>query len=433
MVVCRVAMMNHRNPAASRRSFLRSVYRIGATTLVALPSLVQAASHPTVGKAASVARASVLAGLNGSVIDLATLLPVPGASVRAEPGGISAITDVTGTYALSLPPGSYSVEFTAPGYIAESHLNQVVRDAATTLDANLFPSAPSHEQQLLLYSRSVRQFVSPLVEQHAMDRLAMVGALTSLPATITVNYDAATGANPPYKINVPLEDYVKGVVPNEVPPSWPGNTLQAQAVAARSYGVASQLAYGYVYPDTRSQVYNPNYRASTTDAATDTTAGVVVTVYGSIVFTFYFSSCNGITTRNSENLNSYVTDANGNIVHNSLGQAECKNCTPGVSCWNYVSYCRARSCVHGPSGNSDCGYWGHGVGLCQWGAYYRGNLSFVDILNSYYTGVTITGITPTPTCVPSPTPLSKTPTPAGNAVVRINLPTVHDNYRPNCT
>src|SRR4029077_2646785 len=114
----------------------------------------------------------------------------------------------------------------------------------------------------------------------------------------------------------------------------------------------------------------------------------VVTVNGSVVFTFFFSSCNGVSTRNSENLNLYVTDANGNIVHNSQGQAVCLSCTPGGTCWNFVSYCRARSCtVHLPSSKSDCGYWGHGVGMCQWGAYYRGNLSFVDILNSYYTGV----------------------------------------------
>ncbi|HLZ09936.1 MAG TPA: SpoIID/LytB domain-containing protein [Chloroflexota bacterium] len=402
--------------------------------MIALPGLAQVASHPTTGMAASVAQGSLLVGLRGTVIDLATLLPVSGVLVRVEPGAITTLTDPAGTFALSLPPASHSVEFSAPGYITETHLSPFNVDAVTTIDAKLFPAAPTNDQQVLLYARSVRQFASPLVDQQTMDRLGSAGALMALPATITVYYDHA---NPPYMINVPLEDYVKGVVPNEVPPSWPGNTLQAQAVAARSYGVASQLAYGFVYPDTRSQVYDPYYRTSTTDAATDATAGVVVTVNGFIVFTFFFSSCNGVTTRDSENVNLYKTDQNGNIVHNNLGQAECLSCTPGVSCWNYVSYCRHRSCnLHAPSSKSDCGYWGHGVGLCQWGAFSRSNLSFADILNSYYTGVTIADFaptpTPTPTCVPSPTPLPVTPTPSGSEVHRVLLPEIGNQSRPNC-
>ena len=34
--------------------------------------------------------------------------------------------------------------------------------------------------------------------------------------------------------SVPLEDYLYGVVPQEVVPSWPAAALEAQAVAART-------------------------------------------------------------------------------------------------------------------------------------------------------------------------------------------------------
>ena len=37
-----------------------------------------------------------------------------------------------------------------------------------------------------------------------------------------------------------VEDYVKGVVPNEVPASWPADALRAQAVVARTYGLATE-------------------------------------------------------------------------------------------------------------------------------------------------------------------------------------------------
>ena len=56
---------------------------------------------------------------------------------------------------------------------------------------------------------------------------------------------------------VPLEQYLDGVVPAEMPSSWLPNALDAQAVASRSYALATrQLAAPFdVYSDTRSQMY----------------------------------------------------------------------------------------------------------------------------------------------------------------------------------
>jgi hypothetical protein len=182
---------------------------------------------------------------------------------------------------------------------------------------------------------------------------------------------------------------VKGVVPNEVPASWPAAALQAQAVAARSYGVASYLVNGFVYPDTRSQVYDPTYQTTATNAAVDATAGQIMTYNGAVIHAFFYSRCNGITTRNSENAIGYATDAYGNLLYNGQNQLECT-----AAGWNYVAYCRARACGgHAASTLSNCGYYGHGVGMCQWGAFARGGsgLGYQDILNSYYTGVTIAG------------------------------------------
>ena len=39
---------------------------------------------------------------------------------------------------------------------------------------------------------------------------------------------------------VPLEYYLRGVVPSEMPSSWLAPALRAQAVAARSYAVATR-------------------------------------------------------------------------------------------------------------------------------------------------------------------------------------------------
>ena len=56
---------------------------------------------------------------------------------------------------------------------------------------------------------------------------------------------------------VSLENYLQGVVAGEMPFSWPAEALKAQAVAARSYALAS-LVKGKpfdLYSDVRSQVY----------------------------------------------------------------------------------------------------------------------------------------------------------------------------------
>jgi stage II sporulation protein D len=98
--------------------------------------------------------------------------------------------------------------------------------------------------------------------------------------------------------DVGIEGYVKGVVPNESPPSWPGDALRAQAVAARSYALASGVGgNGYdVYDDTRSQVYGG--MSSEVDAASkavDDTSGEVVTYRGEIAVTYFSSSSGGMT------------------------------------------------------------------------------------------------------------------------------------------
>jgi len=95
-----------------------------------------------------------------------------------------------------------------------------------------------------------------------------------------------------------VNQYVKGVVPNEMPASWPRAALRAQAVAARSYALTSQVdGNGFdLYDTTSSQVYEGagSEVASTNQAATDTN-GEVVTYQGKIAQTFFMASSGGRT------------------------------------------------------------------------------------------------------------------------------------------
>jgi stage II sporulation protein D len=101
-----------------------------------------------------------------------------------------------------------------------------------------------------------------------------------------------------------LEEYLQGVVPAEVPPVWPPEALKAQAVAARTYALATGVGgLGFdQYADTRSQMYRGlASETASTNAAIADTRGQVVTYNGAIVVTYFFSTSGGHT-ENVENV-----------------------------------------------------------------------------------------------------------------------------------
>jgi len=101
-----------------------------------------------------------------------------------------------------------------------------------------------------------------------------------------------------------LEQYVKGVMPNEVPPSWPVEELKAQAVAVRSIALTGDVrGNGFdLYSDTRSQVYKGlESEYASTNAAVAATRGQVVMYGGKVAQTLY-SACSGGHTESAVNV-----------------------------------------------------------------------------------------------------------------------------------
>ncbi len=100
---------------------------------------------------------------------------------------------------------------------------------------------------------------------------------------------AVTADGRPRTVNVvTIDQYLRGVVPNEMPALWPAAALEAQAVAARSYAMAGdtrQWPYADTCDTARCQVYdgafterNGSLRSShhaRTDAAVAATSGLV--------------------------------------------------------------------------------------------------------------------------------------------------------------
>ena len=103
---------------------------------------------------------------------------------------------------------------------------------------------------------------------------------------------------------IDIDNYIRGVVAGEMPSSWPQEALRAQAVAARTYALAtSKSGDGFdQYADTRSQVYNGiSGETDATDAAVAATKGEVVSYRGKPVVTYFFSTSGG-RTENIENV-----------------------------------------------------------------------------------------------------------------------------------
>jgi len=101
---------------------------------------------------------------------------------------------------------------------------------------------------------------------------------------------------------VSLEDYVRGVVPNELSPGvYPAiEALKAQAVAARTYAFKNRgqfAADGFdLLPTTRSQVYGGLSTEQTLSTrAVEETRGIIATYKGEPINALYTSTCGGRT------------------------------------------------------------------------------------------------------------------------------------------
>ena len=95
-----------------------------------------------------------------------------------------------------------------------------------------------------------------------------------------------------------LDHYLRGVVPREMPHDWPQQALQAQAVVARSYTLATihpQNRFD-LYADTRDQVYDGIVgERPETNRAVAATAGRIVSWNGRVATTYYHSTSGGRT------------------------------------------------------------------------------------------------------------------------------------------
>ena len=169
--------------------------------------------------------------------------------------------------------------------------------------------------------------------------------------------------------DIPIEEYIQGVVPSEMPPGWEHEAHKAQAIAARSYALANlgkRAKNGYDLNDTpEDQAYGGATAETnqTNDAVIETT-GLVLIHDGKIIPAYYSASAGGHT--------------------KSASQVWTKD----------LAYIKAV-----PSFDDGIKKNGHGVGMSQYGAnnlakkgynayqilkYFYANTKFAKINSEYY-------------------------------------------------
>lgn len=189
-------------------------------------------------------------------------------------------------------------------------------------------------------------------------------------------------------IRKPLNEYLRGVVPSEMPPSWPMEALKAMAVASRTYSMQAIKSPRHgdqadVCDWVHCHVYKPESEHARTNQALDETSGLILTCQGQIISALYSAYCNGHTVNNEDAWRETPVPPKPYLrgVH--------------CPCQQYVLEYPEWAIKH--NYNSSHKY-GHGVGLCQVGAMAmaEAGVSFQEILAHYYQNTTIESLISTP-------------------------------------
>ncbi|MCX5681604.1 MAG: SpoIID/LytB domain-containing protein, partial [Candidatus Omnitrophica bacterium] len=250
---------------------------------------------------------------------------------------------------------------------------------------------------------------------------------------------------------VDLEQYVKGVLAHEVSDRWPLEAIKAQAVAARTYALyikeRKKDALFDLTNDIFSQVYggqeSEKYR---TNIATDQTRGLILIYSKEILPAYYHATCGGYTESVSELWGQDIPPLRSRVctfckdsphyfwkknvrlkdIQDSLNdhgynlglikdiQVIERNQSQRIKTLKIITRDDAEVIISGKDFRNIIGPnlirsnnyaiemkgyyadflgkgWGHGVGLCQWGAKFMAGQGyrFDQILKFYYPGVEI--------------------------------------------
>ena len=257
-------------------------------------------------------------------------------------------------------------------------------------------------------------------------------------------------------MSIGMEDYVRGVLPGEMPSNWPIEALKAQAILARTYGHYHLLHHKKYYDlgsNINFQIFSGNVGIDQeVIKAVKATRHLVLTYSNYPIVVFYHSTCGGMT-ESAENVwgkgypylvskkcdycksspyytwsYTFTMEEFVNILNKKKGsnfsyitdiQSEGKTSSHRVKNFLFINNDTGEKLeiggndfrmIMGPNkiksllvtGISIDGFnitfngkgFGHGVGMCQYGAktLAKNGKNYIDILNFYFPGTTLKSI-----------------------------------------
>ncbi len=246
-----------------------------------------------------------------------------------------------------------------------------------------------------------------------------------------------------------MHEYLYGVLPSEIMSGWPEEVLKAQAVAARTYAYYHLIKNNSTYFDldatSNFQVYKGKaVETEATNKAVDATSGIIMTYNNKPILAYFHSTCGGKTTddkyvwhgedlpyltsvvcpycKNSPNYSWQVEltlneiyealtkryKTVGKIKAITLGREDARVTVVKIEHDNGIIRMSGNDfrlmfdakkikslyfvAKQTPNGLIITGHgWGHGVGMCQWGAkeMAQQGMRFDRILMFYYKGIRI--------------------------------------------
>lgn len=273
---------------------------------------------------------------------------------------------------------------------------------------------------------------------------SMKGDLLVMGTRYSGNIDVWKGESGLYLINeLPMEEYIKDVVTEEVDPNWEMEALKAQAVVSRTYALYQKRMNGdsiyHIASSVLHQVYKGNNHDVRVAYAVAETSGEILTFDNRPIAAFFHSTCGG-RTENPEDVFGksypYLRSVQSNCeispywiwerriqiteIERALNMSGIKVITiksytstkrvkqlditsdAGITTINATNLRKALGWSRLPSTNFTIvregdsmifegkGY-GHGVGLCQWSTQEmaREGKNYKEILSFFYPGTTI--------------------------------------------
>ncbi|MGB4521285.1 MAG: SpoIID/LytB domain-containing protein [Candidatus Omnitrophota bacterium] len=245
--------------------------------------------------------------------------------------------------------------------------------------------------------------------------------------------------------NIELQDYIKGILYHEASHYWPLEALKAQAVVCRTYALYQKQQSLSKDFDVTGDVYSQVYGGKTserfrTNKAVEETSGIVLMYKGKIFPAYFHATCAGHTEDASQLWNIDIPVLKGVVCdfcresphfswHEVLSLDEIEKKLKGsaykldnligivivnrnksgrVASLKLVSKKKDEVIsakdfrnIIGPNSIRSTNFnitivdrdavfegigWGHGVGLCQWGAYFmaKNGTRYEEILKYYY-------------------------------------------------